>query len=117
MNAFIVAIGRGIRDTVVIWAIIAAFASTDPDLKRQLLSIFILGGVIGGGGLIYKLESCPLWFRAMCHAGMAGLTFLGIANWNNWFIFTPGTVIGSLVVFFILFFLIWTVIKETVYKN
>lgn len=108
---------RGISSTFVIVSLFSLIFETDPELKKLIISTYLLGGIIGGCSAIYKSERLPLMYQTLIHLGISLICFLVIARWNEWFPFDMWTIFGASLVFLIIFIVIWVITYYLIKKE
>lgn len=81
---------------------------TSGQVRINSLLIVLMGLVIGGLSTIYDSEKGSLLMKTLCQVIGSYLIFLVAAYWGNWFPFQLGIMVTSSLMFFGIFFTIWT---------
>lgn len=99
-------VGIGIGSTIYL---ITGIFFTSGEVRKNSLLVLLMGAVIGLISTIYESEKLSLLVKALCQLIGSYLVFLSMAYFGNWFPFQIGIVLTASLLFFVIFFIIWTV--------
>ena len=82
-----------------------------------IISLTVLGFVVGGMNAIYQIERLPLMIAILIHGSVLYLSYLATYLLNDWLEWGTGPIVGFSIIFVLGYLVIWAVIYSIIKKN